>query len=458
MVSSSKRRSKAASALLALTALPVALLAGGVHELVSSVSATDETDSRTGTRSRIRARPSNTAEESRRLRDVEDVPLEEIERTDSNMIDFVVAGFPKCGTTYIQNKVLYPSERLFIPHHEIHYLANDKYEDFRNEFANATKFVPGTDKPMLSGYKAPFELGHQKTMRNLVTLFPDVRMIITLRHPVLQFESLYNYKLRKLNELIPPPEDYMGLCLEACEKNDDYSSPLSPSESGTFETIIAQKEVSQRCLEGLTFCTGNTNYHQYLSRLGLTPMDTPEELDLLDHHGMSIHRFPGWQKPSGGDDYYHQSWIRSSSYRRGGSSRGNNARLFLIEIGQLDNRANQTMTDHLVADLETFLGLDRGDIPLFPHREGDTKPKTVYDYPEGREEHVLDICLDKYLPLRELLLENSRKASEWILRYLLDPSNREVVMVSNLSMFADMVEGWKIDPCSLDDDEGTTYN
>lgn len=454
MVSTSKRRSKAAAALLTLTALPIVLLAGGGPELVSGVSAADENNLRKGRRSRIRTRTSRAAEEARRTSDVEDVPLEETERTDPNMIDFVVAGFPKCGTTYIQNKVLMPSERLFIPRHEIHYLANDKYDDFRNEFANTTKFVPGTDKPMLSGYKAPFELGHQKTLRNLVTLFPDVRMIITLRHPVLQFESMYNYKLRKLEDLLPPPEEYMGICLEACEggQSSSFSSPQPPpSSSETFETLLARKQETPRCLEGVTFCTGYTNYHQYLSRLGLTPMNTPEELDLLDHHGMSIHRFPGWQKPTGSDDYYRQSWFRSPSYRRGASSRGDSARLFLLEIGQLDNRANQTMTDDLVADLEEFLGLDRGDIPLFPTRDGDSKPKTVYDYPEGREEHVLDICLDRYRPLREHLMVNSRKASEWILRYLLDPSNREVVAVSNPSMFVGMIEAWNTDPCSLDD-------
>lgn len=381
------------------------------------------------------------------MRHVDAVPLEVKESIDPYMIDFVVAGFPKCGTTYIQNKVLYPSERLFVPHKEIHFLANDKYDEFRNEFSNATELVPGSDKPMLSGYKSPFELGHQKAMRNLVTLFPDVRMIIALRHPVLQFESLYNYKLRKNEKLVQPPEEYIGICHEACDENDSSSSL---SSSGSFETIVTRKS-SQPCLEEVSFCTGNTNYHQYLSRLGLTPMNTQEELDLLDHHGMSIHRFPGWQKVS--SDNNPQSWIRSPGYRRDESSHDNsNGRLFLMEIGQFDNRVNQTMTDELVADLEDFLGLDRGDIPRFPPREGE-RPKINYEYPPGREDKKLDICLDRYKPLREALLENSQKASKWILEYLMDPSNRDVVMVSNIGTFARMVEGWKIDPCTVDEED-----
>lgn len=381
------------------------------------------------------------------MRHVDAVPLEVKESNDPYMIDFVVAGFPKCGTTYIQNKILYPSERLFVPHKEIHFLANDKYDEFRNEFSNTTELVPGSDKPMLSGYKSPFELGHQKAMRNLVTLFPDVRMIISLRHPVLQFESLYNYKLRQNEKLVKPPEEYIGICREGCDENDSSSSL---SSGGTFETIVTRKR-SQPCLEEVSFCTGNTNYHQYLSRLGLTPMNTQEELDLLDHHGMSIHRFPSWQKTS--IDNNPQSWIRSPGYRRGESSHDNgNGRLFLMEIGQFDNRVNQTMTDELVADLEDFLGLDKGDIPLFPHREGE-KPKIIYEYPPGRENYKLNICLDRYKPLREALLENSRKASKWILEYLLDPSNREVVVVSNIETFTRMLEGWRIDPCLIDEED-----
>lgn len=372
---------------------------------------------------------------ARKIADIDDVPLDVRESMDPHLIDFVVGGFPKCGTTYLQNKILYPSKRVFIPHHETHFLSNDLYDEFKNEFANVTELAQAISKPLLSGYKSPFELGHQKSLRNLQTLFPDVRMIIALRHPILAFESLYNYKLRKLPELIGPVENFIGNCLEGCA-----SSP-SASPSGDIETRVTKKS-SQRCLENVTFCTGNVNYHQYLSRLGLTPMNTSEELYLLDHHHMSIHHFPGWQKES----------IDNSSQQKlndSGNGRGN---LFLIELGQEDNRADQSMADDLVSDLEEFLGLDTGDLPRAPHREGDKKPKPVYEYPPGREEYVLDICLDRYKSLREILLETSRKASKWIMEYLLHPTNHDRVIVSNIDIFQRMVEGWTTDPCSNEDE------
>ena len=439
-------------------------------------------------------------------REVGEVPIDVQESIDPHLIDFVVGGFPKCGTTYLQNKILYPSERLFIPHHETHFLQSDKYSEFVAEFDNVTKKSSsmiddeanysdtnvdddddddsnsGQKEIMVVGYKAPFELGHETSLRNLETLFPDVGIIITLRHPVLQFESLYNYKLRKHPTLIPTVENFIGVCGELCpedndndndnnnderretsaivstvateqvkktfDNEDDFRSFLSSTtkDASRVSEFNAKKVVTKkvttradqrRCVGvsdvDINFCTGESNYHMYLSRLGLTPMDTPEELALLDHHKMPIHDFS-----SKGDDS-----VDSDS---DGDVDGDKAKLFLIEIGQFDNRKNQTMADDVVTDLETFLGLDVGDLPRAPHRNGE-RPKTVYDYPEDRKGQILDICLERYEPLREILLDTSRNASKWIIDYLLRPSNRGRVVVSNIDMFVSMVEEWKIDPC-----------
>ena len=360
-----------------------------------------------------------------------DVPQDIIDTINPQIIDFAVAGFQKCGTTYLQNKILYPSKRLFIPHHETHYLQNDKYAEFVAEFENATKSTYNDEKVMLSGYKSPFELGHQKSLRNLETLFPDIRMIITLRHPILAFESLYNYKLRASPEPLPPVGNYVGICGELCPKG---------KEEG-METMTAAKE-GQSCVDDeIHWCTGEMNYHKYLSRLGLTPMNTPEEMDLLGHHHMSIHDFTGSRKQT-------RSGVRKES---AGKQQQDGAKIFLIEIGQFDFRVNRSMADKVNSDLEQFLGLDFGDLPRAPARSGKERPKIEYGYPPGYEEYVLDICLDRHKPLREVLLESSQKASKWITKYLLHPSNRQRVSVSNIDTFEGMMEGWKVDPCLKED-------
>lgn len=431
MVSTSKKRiSIAASALLIFGALSIAPVQSKTRNLRQRQQQQQDYDTQTH---RVRT-----------LREIDEVPPEVKESMDPKLIDFVVGGFPKCGTTYLQNNILYNSSRVFIPHHEIHFLAHDKYEEFKDEFANVPHLQQNSSKPLLVGYKAPLELGHQKAIRNLQTLFPDVKMIISLRHPVLQFQSLYNFKLRKVPKLIPSVEEHVGTCLEQCMFHSS-----APPTNGSFETVVAQKS-SLRCLEGVIFCTGQTNYQHYLSRLGLTPMNTPEELDLLDHHHMSIHPFAGWQ---------HESTLRSSNSTSNQEAYGreesnNTGKLFLIEIGQLDNWANQSMADDVNTDLEDFLGLEYGDLPRAPSKPGDgPRPRIVYNYPEGREELKLDICLERYKPLREILLESSRKASRWILEYLLHPSNRDVVRVSNMDIFERMLKGWNIDPCLNEDED-----
>ncbi len=369
---------------------------------------------------------------------VGDVPSEIIESMDPNMIDFVIAGFPKCGTTYLQNNIFYESDKVFIPHHETHFLANDKYEEFQSEFSkNATQKVVG--------YKSPFELGHQKSLRNLQALFPDVKMVITMRHPILQLQSLYNYELRHLSELIAPVENFVGDCREQCIFYDNAELP-------------------QKCLQDAPFCTGQASFHQFLSRLGLTPMNTPEELELLDHHNMSIHPFPKWRDNSADNKKQQQeSFLRTTKFstksyhQEDETNEGNsirNAKLFLIEIGQFDNWKSQSMVDDLNSDLEEFLGLEQGDLPRAPARqEGAQRPKTIYNYPAGREAHKLNICLDRYKPLRESLLQDARKAAEWISQYLLHPSNKDVVVVSNMDIFENMLEGWKQDPCSSEEED-----
>ncbi len=442
-----RRMVKSTSKRIVVIAVVTALLAMAVAPALSQ----SENDSkRKHTNDRISR---NTRQQ------VGEVPTEIVESMDQKLIDFVIAGFPKCGTTYLQNHIFYESPSVFIPHHETHYLANDKYEEFRNEFSNANHNNSSRSSTVVVGYKSPFELGHEKSLRNLQALFPNIKMIVALRHPIWQFQSLYNYQLRHLPELIPSVDAFVGDCREQCLYYDD-------DDDGRPSKCLPRKA---------PFCTGQASYHQYLSRLGLTPMDTPEELELLDHHNMSIHPFPNWRitantdcKKCDNDDdddddhnqqEQQQSFLRSKKAENKHDTNARNtikstAHLFLMEIGQFDNWFNQSMTDDLHSDLEAFLGLEVGDLPRAPLREpGSHKPQEVYEYPPGREEHKLDICLNRYKPLRDTLLETSRKAADWILHYLLHPSNRNgVVVVSNPDIFQRLVEGWKMDPCASEED------
>ena len=99
---------------------------------------------------------------------------------------------------------------------------------------------------------------------------------------------------------MPPPEKTIGDCLDQCQ-------------------------IKGNCIKSHG-CTGVAKFHQFLSRLGCTPLNTSDERSLLDHHNMSVHHFP-------------------------------HAKLFLMEASQL-NAANITRSDIFIQDLERFVEME----------------------------------------------------------------------------------------------------
>ena len=324
-------------------------------------------------------------------------------------IDFVVAGFQKCGTTYLERDVLCQSDSVYIPWNEIGLLNQNKPDEFMDVFEDANRLKRNRTKPLSIGYKSPMQLASTKSLTHLTNLYPDIRMVLSMRHPVEQFESYYNYVLRNAasTDNILPVEEIVNVCHEMCPSN-------SP----------------RNCLKNWAgkICTGNSNWHMYISRMGITPMNTPEELDLLGNHVMSIHKFPGWQK------------VLAS---KGGAR--TSPRLFLIENSQMDYVSNMNVTVDLFSDLERFLQIDEGALPRPQLERGDAVyPK--YDY-KDRAHLVLKICDDKNIAVRQSLMEIARNSSKWIMDYLLHPSNRELVVVSNFEDFKDRLDTWNHDPC-----------
>jgi hypothetical protein len=221
-----------------------------------------------------------------------------------------------------------------------------------------------------------------------------------VRHPVMWFQSWYNFKLR--TRPMPPVNETIGICEDQCPKGN------KPPTSSTL---------SKLCQPGSTRgigCSGLGSYHQYLSRLGWTPMDTNEELSLLDHHTMSIHNF-------------------------------SKTKLLLFEAGQLDGK-KEAQAKAVIRDMEEFLGLEEGALPKIKPLQPTTAYKDRPGMKDGEQKKVLDICLEEYMDIRKGLLEVGRKASEWIERYFLKSPQ---VVVSSKEDFLNRIRQWKMDPCLL---------
>ena len=302
-------------------------------------------------------------------------------RNGTAMIDFAIAGFEKCGTTTLMKTTalipgVFMGSNMSNNKHEVHDLRLSDYLTFKERYKDHMDTYDARGRRLLNGFKSPEVLQSQTYLNNIERYFPNIDLVVSMRHPVLHFQKLYNFKFRNVDAFThPDPLELIGNCDHDCKDN--------------CTVRVAHMQV----------CTGKEYFHRALSRLCLTPLNTEDERNLLDHHLRSLH--PGWK-----------------------------GRLLLMELRQLADR-NHTRKDVLERSYEKFLGVETG---LYK-----SKGRTVSTYSKEFE-----ICNEKYAPIRKVLVEVGTKASRWITEYLL---RSDRVVVANRDHFIESLELWKYDPC-----------
>lgn len=145
------------------------------------------------------------------------------------LLDFVIAGFGKCGTSTLMH--------WLADHFEIQAFREESWELMHSEphtlIYRLYRELPANG---LHGYKGPGEITQAHILGYLRTYFPKTKLILGVRHPIRWFESLYNFRIQNLDvgDEMPHPNKLVGRCL-----------------GGMFHT-----------------CTEKANYAYYLLRLG----------------------------------------------------------------------------------------------------------------------------------------------------------------------------------------------
>lgn len=306
-----------------------------------------------------------------------------------------LSGFEKCGTTslmYSLNKhpetyMGYDDEESL---KETHLLRHGQVREFRDMYRGHRDIKPELGKRTVNGFKSPEILMSQSYIHNMVKHFPYTDFILSTRHPILHFQSLYNFKFRPEKyhgKRRPDPIALIGSCGHQCVKN---CVPKDARQYGKKNKGILK-----------SVCTDKALFHYGLSRIMLTPMNTTEELDLLDNNDWSTHQqFKG--------------------------------RVFLTEIGQLGDK-NETRKADFTRGLEDFLTLTPGS---FEWKEKANVGNVKY----------IDICDAEHKPVRDRLLEIGTNASKWILTYFM---NSPRVVVANRDHMIELITAWQTDPCTL---------
>lgn len=119
------------------------------------------------------------------------------------ILDFAIIAHPKTATSNLQN--------WFRSHPEIQMHENENHALAKGNPAelvsNLYDLKPGWTYKR--GYKAPRDLIIGESLHAIDTYWPTTKLIVGLRHPVLWFESFYNFRVHNGHKM-PPPETLIG--------------------------------------------------------------------------------------------------------------------------------------------------------------------------------------------------------------------------------------------------------
>jgi len=329
------------------------------------------------------------------------------------LLDFCIIGHPKTATSFTMDWLAQHDDEVQMYRHELHALQSNRPAEFVRLMY---ELKPG--RRYKRGYKAPRDIGNVDALNLLAEYWPNANMVVGLRHPVLWFESFYNFRVRQ-GYAMPPAHHPM------------FMGPCSKATHGV--------------------CTHESRFHRHLALLGKTNMSAADELDLF---------VPAF----------------STDNRRRPKYNPVPNKLFLYEITQLYN-TNETRALLYRRDLSDYLGLRRTLSPIYHRRKDDDEDannstdrrqrrrrrryhrrlatstrNATEDGGEGERQQqlshlLMDICEDRYGPLRAELVRNGRRASAWIRGYLLDHPD---VTVSSPEYFRELLLSWARDPCVAD--------
>ena len=264
-------------------------------------------------------------------------------------LDFIVAGFPKTGTFSLLHLFDVHKETSVIPGEPCFW---DKGTDSAiDELAELLNGLPTKSRSMLRGIKCPMSAWDAKGLSKLTKMNEEVKVIIGLRHPVLLFESFYNYRVTGMHER----KEVTGLV-----KLGLPPEPESLTGSNTWNGLA---------LELLRFEIS-------LMQFGKVEL-TAKELLMLGEHEKRV--FPSKFK------------------------------VFLYDINQLDDE-NKERSEQFRSDLQHFLGMQNKIEDDIPRENANLSGiGTSSTYPE-----TINICDAKYANLRKELMRNAKVSQNWI--------------------------------------------
>jgi hypothetical protein len=172
------------------------------------------------------------------------------------LMDWAIVGYPKTATS-TKLRWLSRQKEIKAYDYEIYHLKNGEPADMVRKLYE----LPAGDQ-YKRGYKAPRDIHNIRALYAFAAFWPKTKLIVGLRHPVLWFESFYNYRIRS-NVPLPPADALAGRCPPGAHN----------------------------------VCADEIRYNDHLSRLGKTPRSNAEELALLSPITKEDRELPKLENP-----------------------------------------------------------------------------------------------------------------------------------------------------------------
>ncbi|CAB9500691.1 ATP synthase D chain, mitochondrial (ATP5H) [Seminavis robusta] len=308
-------------------------------------------------------------------------------------LDFIIAGFPKTGTT----SLLY----AFGDHPEADIASRERCgvtNPMTNDTVAYSKLQEALSElspsPQVKrAIKCPNAVYHAyHAIVRLEQHAPNAKFVVGLRHPVAMLQSYYNYRVT-----------------EHYDKQQNGGE-----EGGNAETIPPLDRLIGVDKEWRGVSTDSTRFELYLMQFGKTAVEA-NILHAMIPRGETL-----------AERKNHHWAIKPNTFS-----------IFLYTLDQLEDTNNAARSQSFREGLQHFLDLQR---PLKPvGRENLNHFVGKQGHPE-----TVDICLPKYKSLRQILVRQGARSARWIEYEFLSSQD---VLVANRDHFLKSIRSWGIDPC-----------
>ena len=309
-----------------------------------------------------------------------DVPPVYEERSASSTFDFIVGGFPKCGTTTLLKAfAVHPETDMFVSE-QCSIASPGQADAVVLRKLDETLLSLSPDSMVKRSFKCPTAMYSYKSIVRMEKHSPDAKFVVGIRHPIKMLQSFYNYRVTEIYE------------------RNLKSQETIPIFSDLIESGLQWKGVS----------SASVRFELFLMQLGKTVL-TPN--DMLE---LSQQNYELAVKPS-------------------------NFTVFLYTVDQLED-TNEVRTGNLRRELQKFLGLQT---PIQPfghenknHAVGDTGHKESINICDENYKYLRERMLeqgaktatwirDHFIESPDVIVANKVHFVETLLLWSKDPCGSE---------------------------------